>query len=338
MVIFCGAGFIAINYLWLLNGFVQATLWPTLFLILRENLSGKKLIAAGSVMATASTCGKFLAMGICALFAIDPNFFTYCFLAAGVSMIAIGVSFLFVANDIKEPHKLTAEERAAMNNKPKINKAAVNAETIIVLLLLAEFSLACYAISGGLTSWVPAIIKETYGLSDALSIFMSILLPLFMTVIALIYPALNRKIKDPVAITFFAFVLGAITIAGAMFVLDIHWLPIMVLFVVEAMSMSVVSYTTTVSAPLTFKGKFDAGFLAGIFNGACYIGTALSTYVLGVVADNGGWNSAFIVVIGIAAASALFAAIYIAHSHKRKLSAMLNTEEDTAANDTTTTE
>ena len=83
--------------------------------------------------------------------------------------------------------------------------------------------------------------------------------------------------------------------------------------------MDLVANTTTVQVPLTFKGKFDAGFLAGILNGACYTGMAIATYVLGYMADAIGWTGAFLLLISIAAFSALLALAYLIFNKKEKV-------------------
>ena len=87
----------------------------------------------------------------------------------------------------------------------------------------------------------------------------------------------------------------------------------------EAITMGIISNTTTVQVPLTFKGKFDAGFLAGFLNGSCYIGMAVATYVLGYIADASGWTGAFILLISIATFSALLAVIYLILNMKKKV-------------------
>ena len=38
------------------------------------------------------------------------------------------------------------------------------------------------------------------------------------------------------------------------------------------------------------KNKLNSGLIAGIVNGFCYVGSTLSTWGLGVVADNYGWE------------------------------------------------
>ena len=40
------------------------------------------------------------------------------------------------------------------------------------------------------------------------------------------------------------------------------------------------------------KGQ-NSGRLAGILNGFCCLGSALSSYGLGLIADMGGWNAVF---------------------------------------------
>ena len=318
LVIFFGAEFFTIKYIWLLNGFVQANLWPVLLLILRENLSPKRIVTAGIVMSTASTGGKFAAIGVCAIFAIDTSVFMYCFLAAGALLLAVAVLFLFATGRIKDVDKVkgvTLKENVVTLEKPK---SKADAKSIILLLLLGEFGLACYAITGGLQSWVPAILKDSYGLSDALSIFMSILLPLFTLSVAVISPYLYKKLKNYVLISLLAFVVGTMLITGVLLFLDVSWIPVIILFTIEAITMGIVSNTTTVQVPLTFKGKFDAGFLAGFLNGTCYIGTAVATYALGYIADASGWTGAFILLIAIAVFSAVLAGVYLVLSHFKK--------------------
>lgn len=317
LVIFFGAEFMTIKYLWLLNGFVQANLWPVMLLIIRENVSAERINTAGVIMATASTGGKFAAIGVCAIFAIDTSVFMYCFFTAGVLLFVAAVLFLFATGKIKKPEPVVTEK-----TKEEVPKRKPDRKAIILLLLLGEFGLACYAISGGLQSWVPVILKDTYGMSDALSIFMSVLLPLFTLPVSVISLYLYKKLKNYVLICLLTFVVGSVLITGVLLFLDASWIPVIILFTMEAITMGIVSNTTTVQVPLTFKGKFNAGFLAGFLNGSCYIGMAVATYVLGYIADASGWTGAFILLICIAAFSALLALIYLIFYRNEKVDAV----------------
>ena len=62
---------------------------------------------------------------------------------------------------------------------------------------------------------------------------------------------------------------------------------------------------------LQYLTGINAGFLAGVLNGACYLGSAIATYALGAMADKGGWTYALIFLIIITSLSAIFALIYL---------------------------
>ena len=315
IIIYLGAEFNTIKYLWLLNGLAQANLWPVFLLILRENISKKKIGIVTIVMATASTGGKFAAIGVCAIFAINTSLFMYCFLTAGIISIISAILFFSMTSGIKKPEKV---EKKIIKKENKTPKEKVDKRSVVLLLLLGEFSLASYAISGGLQSWVPSILKECYNLSDSLSIFMSVFLPLFTLSVAVISPFIFKILKNHILISCLSFVLGAILIICVYLFLNVNWVLVLALFTVEAIVMGIISNTTTVQVPLTFEGKFDAGFLAGFLNGACYIGMALATYVLGAMADKGGWTYAFMLLIVIAIISAILALLYLIITRPRK--------------------
>ena len=43
--------------------------------------------------------------------------------------------------------------------------------------------------------------------------------------------------------------------------------------------------------PLKMRDQVDSGRTAGLLNGFCYLGSTLSTYGLGYVAENSGWQA-----------------------------------------------
>ena len=53
----------------------------------------------------------------------------------------------------------------------------------------------------------------------------------------------------------------------------------------------------TSMAPLYWKEQINSGMSAGILNGCCYIGSALSSYALGGLADKGGWDAVFLFLL-----------------------------------------
>ena len=74
--------------------------------------------------------------------------------------------------------------------------------------------------------------------------------------------------------------------------------------------------------PLYMKNHINSGTLAGVLNGFCYVGSAVSSYILGSVADMWGWLAVFIILIlisGVAVGIGLLKLIFD-HQKQHKLS------------------
>ena len=45
------------------------------------------------------------------------------------------------------------------------------------------------------------------------------------------------------------------------------------------------------------REHINSGLWAGVLNGFCYVGSTISSYGLGVIADNSGWNAVFLCLL-----------------------------------------
>ena len=50
--------------------------------------------------------------------------------------------------------------------------------------------------------------------------------------------------------------------------------------------------------PMLMSEKINSGLYAEVLNGFCYLGSTVSSYGLGIIADNFGWNTVFLVLMG----------------------------------------
>ena len=86
--------FSVIKWLWLLNGFVLAILWPSLIRLLSENLQQKDLGKSSVVMGTTVAVGTIVIYGLSSLYAYLNNF-KLAFYTAAFSGIVVSVFWLF---------------------------------------------------------------------------------------------------------------------------------------------------------------------------------------------------------------------------------------------------
>ncbi len=312
IILFFGVDFELIKWIWIINGLCQATLWPTLLFTLRKGIHDKYKPFSAIMMSIASTGGMFLSYGLFAVMSIKPKNYVYSFLIAAAVLAFAAVVWFIVSGRLnnKAPYE-DAETQQANNTNSEQNQSKEGKHKLLfVLLIFIEFSFVAYAVSGGLNSWVPVILKETYGFQDWVAILTSVLLPLFMLSVSFITTFAYKKAKGFVLPIVFAYILTTILLICAIFAINVSWIVLVVSFVLACISVGIVSNMTTVQVPLYMKGRFDAGFLAGVLNGTCYVGRAFSTYILAVLADKYEWEVSFGFLAGLAAISSILAVAF----------------------------
>lgn len=322
IILFIGVDFELIKWIWVVNGFCQATLWPSLLLTLRKGIHDKYKPFSAIMMSIASTGGMFLSYGLYALMSINPKNFTFSFLIAACALVLSAIIWFFVSGQLKrkKPYEDVEAEEKKQESPSAAPENGRKGRTFIVLFIFIEFSFMAYAVSGGLNSWVPAILKETYGFEDWVAILTSVLLPLFMLSVSFITSFAYKKAKGFLLPIVFAYILTTLLLISAIFAIRLSWIVLVISFVLACISVGIVSNMTTVQVPLYMKGKFDAGFLAGILNGACYIGRAFSTYILAVLADKYDWEATFGFLAIMTSVSAIIAIVFFITNKKKHIS------------------
>lgn len=310
IAIFLGAPFVSIAYLWAINGLVQSTLWASLLLTLSENIETHKLSRTSFVMSTASLGGTFISYGLSALFSLADNYML-AFIVSGALMCLCAVLW-FALYDVLTVKKVkTIETEALEKEEPTEKKPLCVRNMIAVVTILSVFVALTNAISGGLKTWIPAILKETYDLSDALSIFMSVFLPLFGLLGSVIAEVMYRFFRDFVLLSTIACVITAVLILVVIYTINVSWVLILVLFALITIFTAVVANASCSRFPLYMRDKGNSGFFAGFFNGCAYLGSAISTYGMGAIADSSGWLMTFWVFFIFAAVPIVIGSVYL---------------------------
>lgn len=300
------------KFVWLINGAALSCLWSLLIRFLSEKLDDAYVSKAIVAMGTTVAVGTFAVYGLSALF-VKLSAFKTIFYVAAVLMPVIGSLWLVLNAWLKKenpPENISeisaSEEKTAQpaGNKSAGNKPVgykYNKEFILSLCVLAFFAIITNLVKDGITVWVPNMLKELYVMPDYLSILLTLALPLvsvFGTAVAVFS---NKYIKN------------FINLCGVYFIVTVAVLAVIILFgntsaVIMIIALSVISLLMagtnniiTSIAPLSYKQTANAGMLAGVLNGSCYIGSTLSSYCLGMIADKSGWNGVFYILLAAAA-------------------------------------
>lgn len=305
--------FAPIKYLWIVNGFSLSVLWPTLIRLLSESLSQKHMSRAIIVMGSTVAAGTFFVYGASALFTLFTSFKAAFFTSSAI-LIAVAAVWVFALPQLMRGSNADEGEQNGAAQAEKITPRGQKPSRYLFLVIaeLALFGIVTNLIKDGLTTWVPSILKEGYNLDDSLSIILTLALPLVSISGNELAVSLHKKIPDYVfqcALTLLtsAVIIGAVILS---FELD-SAIPALVCFTLVSLLVSSSNSLITSLFPLYMKGRLNSGLIAGVLNGFCYLGSTLSSYGLGAVADSRGWIAVFIALLVAAGISLLGAVIYL---------------------------
>ncbi len=304
LIIAVSTNFAIIKWLWLVNGFVLSILWPTLVRMLSEALPQKNLGTSSVIMGTTVATGTLIIYALSSIFAAF-NRFKLSFYTAGFAMIAVSFVWLFMYN---KAFKMAKKEKDA-----EITTVETKSDTVTVqhqksgeskiffatICVLCFFAIGVNLIKDGLTTWVPSILKEEFSMSDSLSILLTLFLPILAVFGNMCALNMHKIIPDyvnhctavfAIIAVFIGIIIGSLRLEAAVFML-------IGLVVVNFFASSLNSLITSIF-PLFMRGKVNSGLFAGVLNGFCYVGSTISSYGLGTIADNFGWTYVFWTLMG----------------------------------------
>lgn len=326
LIIAVSTNFAMIKWLWLINGFVLSILWPTLIRMLSEALPEKVLGTSSVVMGTTVAIGTLAIYGLSSIF-VAFDHFKLSFYTAGIAVIAVAIVWILFYNtavtkaknerDKDEP----AQEEKSDTPMPEQQKKGDRKLLFASIYVLCFCAIGVNLIKDGLTTWVPSILKEEFSMNDSLSILLTLFLPVLAVFGNAYALTMHKKLPDYVNHCVAVFALIAIFIGIIIGSLSYKFvsLTLIGLVTVNFLASSLNSLITSIF-PMFMRGKVNSGLFAGILNGFCYLGSTISSYGLGAIADNFGWTSVFWTLIGFCTVSFVvwFGYAYLKHTIKKR--------------------
>lgn len=309
------SNFLIIKYIWLINGIAMSFLWTSLIRLLSETLEKKDLTKAIIAMGTTVATGTFIVYGMSSLFVAFLSFYWTFYIASGILLI-VSLIWLFSYNKLINSFKNKTTENKTIEKTININSERI----FLLIFVLVFFAIANNFVKDGLTAWTPDILSSLYDTPGWLSILLTLLLPSLAIGGTIIAVKMYDKIKDFVIVCAIFFILSTILIGVVIILITTPNIYITICcFSIVSCVMAAVNNIITSMVPLHLKDKINSGKLAGILNGFCYLGSTLSSYGLGVIADRFGWLAVFRTLLFICLFVALIGIIYcIIKSIKRK--------------------
>lgn len=284
-----GFGVTAMCILWTINGFAQSLIWPPLVRILASGMSREEYNKACVTVNAAGSLGTVFVYLTSPLFIQIYGWELVFFFSAAVGIIAALLFFVFTR---------TKTESVSANTSSAMKTSDDNAENgdLRKIILSSGLLFICLGIlfqgtlRDGIQTWTPSFLSETYSLPTTSSIFTSVLIPLFSIFSIKITSVINSKfIKNELTLSVILFSISAVCTALSTI---IRIMPLSVFFVALATGcMHGINLMLVCQIPGRFVKYGKASFISGSMNFFTYVGSAISTYGIAVIAEHSSWSA-----------------------------------------------
>lgn len=306
--------FSAVKFLWLINGASMSFLWTLLIRLLSETLPDRDIPKAVMAMGTTVATGTFLVYGMSSLFVGIASFKVTFYIAAGI-LVSVSLVWLLFYNrltDVSEQKAKAERETLTIDGEKKGMRGLG-----LFIAAISFFAVANNFVKDGLTAWTPDILAKKYATPSWLSILLALLLPTLAIFGVAVAMRIQRMTGNFVGTCTLLFLASAILIDGVILLINLPLLPVTVgCFALVSCLMSSVNNVITSMVPLNMKKHMNSGKMAGILNGFCYLGSTVSSYSLGAVADRFDWDGVFFLLLGVSLFVILVGASYLVYEKR----------------------
>jgi len=309
MLVFTGvAGSAAINFmmgistsyrimtlLWFVNGLMQSLTWSPISRLVTDRLTGKKCFKFFVDLSTTVPIGTLLTYYICSL-AIKYFSWRMSFYFAGVFMMLI--AFIWYVFITRLEHKADIYGIIENINLNKLednitSSAAIPIRKIIMVSGLVFIAIAAIlhgALKDGIMSWVPTYLVESFKTSSAFSLHLTMLLPIINLFGVYFSNHLNKKYFNNELVTAACFFL--ITVLALLALVNFGnkniYVSVAMLGIITSSMLGVNTMLVSL-VPLYFKQFGKVSTVFGLLNSSTYLGSAISSYGIGAMAQEFGW-------------------------------------------------
>lgn len=310
---------IAVAVLWGVHGLFQAMFWPPLVKIISSGLSMKHYngtTLSVSIAAHAANISSYVLAFVC--IGTFKNwrlpFYVAVSMCCAVFVIwTLGYKYFrshYTREDngtVSDTHEVKPMQTENASNK-KIFAALASSGTIILFIAIILQG----AIKEGVTAWLPSYILATYGGSSSDAILKSVAIPIASIVCLIGVSTLYKKwLKNEALGGALMFFIGAAMAAIIAFFPNLSPLATIICAALLTGSMHGVNLFLIAYIPARFALFGKTSTISGITNSCAYVGCAIYTYGVALLANRLGWQATTITwfIIPFAGLTACLAAL-----------------------------
>lgn len=313
--------------LWGLNGYFQAIIWPPVLRILAEmfdpRTGARCCIHISSTIPAGTLAAYLLSAGAIALVGWRGPFW-----AGSAVMLIAALAWwpLFGRAQARTIPRAAWQRAQDPGETPESRQSSASVRSVAAtaagpgerptllwlvlhcgLLLVLVPVVVNGVLKDGVATWVPSYISENFAVTAALSTLLTVALPIANLSGAYIAGWLNRRLGGE-------FLASAVLYGGSLLALTALllcgrwsvWLTVALFALVTSLIHGANTIYTSLM-PMHFQRYGAAATAGGFLNGMTYVGSALSVYGIGAMAERWGWNPTILAWVGLTLAALVVA-------------------------------
>lgn len=274
--------------IWGINGYAQAMIWPPIIRIFSEMLDSRRKLKYSIDIVSSQAAGTLASY---LLSAVVLHFFGWksVFSVASLLLFLVSLIWIYGFSTICKKTEPVSAQKDISNSPDHISFFQLLKSSGMLILL---FPIMVHGmLKDGVTAWVPTYISENFLTSPSFSVLITTLLPIFNLAGAYLARYIYQKCKNNetrAASVFFglsALALFVLRICG-----HISIFLTVVLFALTTTSMMAINTLYVSIYPLRYEKQGRVATVSGFLNATAYMGTAISTFAIGILAEHTSWN------------------------------------------------
>lgn len=281
---------------WCINGLFQSMTWSPILRVFAEYLPAKEQKNACVNIATTYPAAVFLTYPLSSLMIYLWGWRSmFIFTCTFIGLVAVLWLCLFSFLEKKlefqrqQNHKELLSESSTTSEKSSSHSIPVC--LVIAIFFICGSLIVQVALRDGVTSWVPSYLSNTYHVGTSVAIFATTLLPAINLLGVYAANFIFRKWKkNEIQTSTILFAGSLIFLACLILTEGIHLVLSLIFFSLVTSCMMGINLMLVSFIPTNFLKWGRVSTVSGILNSTVYIGSSISTFGLGVVADLFGWS------------------------------------------------
>ncbi len=295
--------------LWSINGFAQAMMWPPMVKIMVGSMDEAMYSYAVVRVSWGSSIGT-IAVYLTAPLIISLIGWRAVFIFSAAIGLTMSIIWALLKGRLASyEDKEISEDKAPA--KFKFPKAAIFPMIFIALGIIFQGMLR-----DGVTSWMPSYLAEVAGFDNESSILSTVILAVFSIIsFSVAGAAYKRFFKNEVACSVVIWILALVSSIALFFLFDKAVAAIIFMSLITG-AMHGINLMLITHVPKRFKKYGNISTISGAINSCTYIGSAIFTYVVAVLAEKYGWQTTVGIWAVIAALGLICCAVAVKSWHK----------------------